>query len=258
MRFGIGCGLSYAETVKNAGYDYLEPPLKNLCVMSEDDFKAACEKLKNIGIKAEAFNGFFPADMALVGDEVDLNRVSEHSKIGLCRAAALGAEVAVIGSGAARKIPEGFDVDRAKEQFMGVVRTCADIGAQYGIKIVVEPLNKNETNYINTVADGIELVRALGHSNVACLADFYHMYREKEDVSILERRDYPLLHVHLARPNDDRRMPAEEDMPVIEKWAEALRKGGYDNRITLEGSFKPEFVETITTVRPRLEVFNKK
>lgn len=257
MKFGVGCGISNAAVVKNAGYDYIEPPLKVNCTMSEQEFGEACATLKETGIAAEVFNGFFPGDMALVGDEVDIKRISEHAKLGLYRAACLGGKIAVIGSGPARNIPEGFDAARAKEQFMYIVNTCADIAAENGIRIVVEPLNKSETNYINTVADGIRFVHKLGNPNVGCMADLYHMYREEEDYSILARNDYPLIHVHLARPNDDRRMPEEADMPALEGWAKLLKENGYDARISLEGSFKPEFEETINQVRPRLNVFCK-
>ena len=46
-------------------------------------------------------------------------------------------------------------------------------------------------------------------------------------------------------------------MPALEGWAKLLKENGYDARISLEGSFKPEFEETINQVRPRLNVFCK-
>lgn len=50
--------------------------------------------------------------------------------------------------------------------------TLGDVAAKYGITVVVEPLQTKETNLINTVAEGIEIVKKVDRPNVKCLADF--------------------------------------------------------------------------------------
>lgn len=43
-----------------------------------------------------------------------------------------------------------------------------------------------------------------------------------------------IIHTHLARPNHDRGRPEEEDIPMMEKWADILKGAGYDARLSLE------------------------
>ena len=258
MRFGVCCDKEKFSTVKNAGYDYVELCIGSLAQITEEQFKELKASLNNFNLKAEAFNGFFPSNMAIVGENrLSDSQIAEHAKRGLSRAAKIGGEIAVIGSGAARNIPEGFDKNVAREQFMQVLHICGRAAAENGMKIAIEPLKKQETNLINTVGEGLQLIREMSDGNVGCLADFHHMYCEKEDFSVLLNSAPLLLHVHLARANDDRRMPADEDEFDLVRYAKALKAAGYNNRISLEGSFEPDFKAVIEDVLPRLKVFNK-
>jgi sugar phosphate isomerase/epimerase len=65
------------------------------------------------------------------------------------------------------------NVDKAWEQ---LADTCLILGreaSKYDITIVIEPLNKSETNIINSVAEGYKLAQQVNHPNVKLLADFY-------------------------------------------------------------------------------------
>lgn len=96
------------------------------------------------------------------------------------RAAESGCKIVVIGSGKARYIPENFSREYAASQFCEIMDICGEIGKDYCIKIAIEPLNYDETNYINTVAEGLEFCRTVANSNVGVLADFYHIYKTGE------------------------------------------------------------------------------
>ncbi len=48
---------------------------------------------------------------------------------------------------------------------------AASLAEQAGVTIVCEPLNKKESNIINSVAEGIEYVKELNHPNFQCLVD---------------------------------------------------------------------------------------
>lgn len=88
------------------------------------------------------------------------------------------------------------------------------------------------------------------------MADFYHVFESGESLDAVENAGELLIHTHLARANDDRQMPrTEEDYEACKVWANALKKCGYNARMSLEGSFKPEFSETIEDVLPALKIF---
>ena len=142
----------------------------------------------------------------------------------------------------------------AEKEFTELVSRIGETAKKYKIEIYVEPLSKAETDLINTLSDGIRVSRAAGRDNVRPLVDFYHFYVNGEDPDELDLLAHGELgHVHLARPDADRRAPSEEDAPVLAVWAEKLRSAGYDGRITAEcawgGDFDGEAARASSVIR---------
>ncbi len=257
MRFGVCCStIDYYPRIKELGYDYIEVGFSNLATMEDEKFEAFVNALKSNELKAEAANGFFPGDKILTGPDADHSFIEQYVTKGMERFKSIGGEVAVLGSGKARNIPEGFDFAKGEEQFIELLRMVGDIAAKYGIKIAIEPLQTKETNLINTVQQSLDIIARCGHPNVCTLADFYHVFQNGETLDAVENAGELLIHTHLARANPDRQMPrTEEDYEACKRWANALKKCGYNARMSLEGSFKPEFTQTIEDVLPALKIF---
>lgn len=197
---------------------------------------------------------FFPADMLLYDDNAP-EKVSAYCACGFARAARLGGQIAVLGSGRARSFPADLDPAVGRERFIRILRICGDAAAQHGMKIAIEPLRAAECSYINTVAEAADVCRAAAHPAVGCLADFFHVYSSGEPLaSIEENRDF-LLHIHLARPHADRAFPTVADLESCRPLADLLHRIGYDARISLEGNAKPDFTTAITAARPILDLF---
>lgn len=257
MRFGVCCTtVDYFPRIKALGYDYIEVGFASITNMEDEKFEKLCIGLKENGFKAETANGFFPGDKILTGPEADHSFIVEYIEKGMQRFKSIGGEIAVLGSGKARNIPEGFDFTKGEEQFIEVLRIAGDIGAKYGIKIAIEPLRTMETNLINTVQQSLDIIKRCNHPNVFTLADFFHVFKSGESLDAIENAGELLIHTHLARANDDRQMPVtDEDLEACKLWANALKKCGYTARMSLEGSFKPEFTETVEKVLPALKIF---
>lgn len=257
IRFGVCASIDNAKLVADAGYDYLEYSFQALAAMTDEEFEDFRTKLEASGLKAEAYNGFFPATIPLTGENVDMDVIAAHAEKGFSRASLVGGKVAVLGSGAARKIPEGFDYDTAYAQFAKVLDLCGTLASKYGMEVALEPLNTGETNLINTVAEGMELCRKVNNPGARCLADFFHVFKSGETLDAIETAGEMLNHVHLARPNIDRGMPLKEDLPAVKRYAEALKKCGYCGRLSLEGALTPDFETAIRRTRPILDLFNE-
>lgn len=255
IRFGVCTTFDKIPALIDAGYDYVEFGFGNLVKMTEEEFAEAKAAVEKYNFKAEAYNGFFPGEIRITGPDVDYDRITAHTEKGMARAAQLGGKVTVVGSGKSRNVPDGFSFDEAYAQFAKVLGIVGDVAAKYGITVVVEPLQTKETNLINTVAEGIEIVKKVGKPNVKCLADFYHVYRNGETLDAIRNSNGWLGHLHLARANDDRAMPFEEDIPTVKEWAKAVKECGYDGRLSLEGGYKPEFDECIIRTREILKAF---
>ncbi len=255
MRFGVCTKLENLPLLKAEGYDYYEGTLSTIAAMSETEFEEARQALADAGVPLEATAGFFGKEHRLTGEDVDFDAISDYADAALKRSAALGAKIAVLGSGKARKIPEGFPREKAEEQFVRVMRICGDAAQKYGIKIALEPLNTNETDLINTLAEGLDFCKRANHPAVGLLADFFHIFMVGDDLATFEEVGEWLIHVHIARPNADRAAPTMADEATLRQWAAALKKCGYDGRMSLECSSKPSAEENFANMSSVKELF---
>lgn len=255
MRFGVCTSVSNLPLLKKEGMDYVELNFSKICEMSPCELSAISSQLALYDIRAEAFNGFFPASFSLY--TASDAEIAEYVERGFSRAASLGGRVAVLGSGGARAIPEGADRSAYEKRFAEILIICGDAAERHGMTVAIEPLAALECNYINTVADGMALCRSIDHPAVKCLADYYHMFRSGEDFSAITENPDLLAHVHLARRNEDRWIPKESDLEDCALLAKALISCGYDARISLEGRFRPDFETALHEVQPVLALFGK-
>ncbi len=261
MRFGvcIGNDMTKLATLKKYGYDYAEIGLSSIADWTEEQINDARKKMEETGIFAEACNGFFGfSEGYLTGDQLDMAVVEEYTRRALSKAARLGLKVAVVGSGKARKVQDVSRMEEGKAKFASVLRLTGTIAAEYGIKIVIEPLRRGETNIVNTVADGLEMCMMADHPNVYVLADFYHVAMNGETLDAIRHCGDKLQHTHIARNNPDRAMPVNpEDQPDCRAWADALRENGYDQRMSLEGYIGKEPAEFEETLAKMAEVLKQ-
>lgn len=256
IRFGVCTKFEKLPLLEKAGYDYMEFALSSLEKRSDEEYAEFVKLVDASPLQVEAFNGFFPGDIALVGPEVDMERIAAYTEKALRRAARLGGKVAVLGSGKSRNIPEGFPFETAYRQFCQVFDLCATIAGRYGITVALEPLNPKETNFLTTVAEGIALCKAVNNPHGKCLVDFYHVSQSGESLDAIREGHDWIVHTHLATPS--RYMPeSEEDIAVCRQWAQALKDCGYEGRMSLEGHFAADFEEDITRTRKVLDLFNE-
>ena len=234
MKFGLCADLRSIKQFDNGVIDYCEMALSGIYGLSDNEINEILELSEKTGIKVTHTNGFFPETIKLCGDDFDEKTIKDYSEIALKKANTLGVKTLVLGSGAARKIPEGVEYSYAVAQFIRGTKIAAEICAKYGMTIVIEPLYTPETNMINSVKEGGEIVRKINHPNVKLLCDIFHYAYEKEDVDVLYENKEILKHFHIANP-DGRVYPAENDKFDYKRVAKAMKDIGYDLSISIEG-----------------------
>lgn len=102
----------------------------------------------------------------------------------------------------------------------------------HGAPLLFEPLNRYETNLINTVADGLDLLRPLRTRNVKLLCDLFHMNIEEASIpEALRRAGEAIGHVHLA---DSNRRAAGLGHTEFGPILQALRETGYRGYLSAE------------------------
>jgi sugar phosphate isomerase/epimerase len=104
--------------------------------------------------------------------------------------------------------------------------------AKYDVPLLYEPINRYETNLINRLDDGVELLQGLAVGNVRLLADLYHMNIEEANLATsLVAAGRFIGHVHFADSNRRAAGAGHTDfVPVIA----ALRAIGYTGYLSAE------------------------
>jgi len=112
---------------------------------------------------------------------------------------------AIIGSMQGRS-GDGVDHATATAWLAEALEDLGTHARQYRVPLLLEPLNRYETNLVNTVAAGLHLLRGLATENVMLLADFFHMNIEEADLAAALRSGAGRIgHVHFV---DSNRRPA--------------------------------------------------
>lgn len=83
-----------------------------------------------------------------------------------------------------------------------LMRACALIAQQRGVPLWLEPINRYETNFINTISEGLVLLAEIGAPNFKLLMDTFHMNIEEPDISTSVRLAGDRLgYIHFADSN---------------------------------------------------------
>jgi sugar phosphate isomerase/epimerase len=132
---------------------------------------------------------------------------------------------------------EGISREQTMDWLVDALAECAQYAAP-DVRLVVEPINRYETNLVNTVAEGLELIQAVGAHHVGLLFDTFHA--NIEEVSIegaIRLAGRNLFHVHVADSN--RWYPGAGHIDFASVIA-ALREIGYEGYLSLEVMPKPD------------------
>ncbi len=253
MKIGICCGIEKAGMVERLGFDHIEENLSQMVALSEESFCGKLEKARAASVPVYAFNCFFTSDTPVLSDSF-FERAGEYAKKAFSRAAAMGAKICVIGSGKARTIPEGTSREAAEARFIDILRIFGKEADKYGIKVVIEPLNRGETNFMTTVGEAAQIVKRCGLENVGTMIDFHHFSVENESGEDLPEIKDLIFHAHIARSNPDRCVPDREDKEELKRWAELLRKIDYRGVLSIEARYT-DFEKDLSERKQYLEEF---
>jgi sugar phosphate isomerase/epimerase len=229
----LGSGI--VEELAVLGFDYIELSLRDLVALPEAARAGLRARLQRAGLACEACNNFFPADIRLTGPAADPSAALRYAQTAFGAAARLGVAVVVFGSSGARNVPDGFAREAAWVQLRTLLASLGPVAEEHSLTIAIEPLNRGESNILNTVAAGRRMALEVAHPRVGLLADAYHMLLENEDPAIL-REVGPLAHVHVAQ-RATRDFPAGDDAALAAFFAQ-LRASGYAQRCSIEAYTK--------------------
>ncbi len=136
------------------------------------------------------------------------------------------------------RIPDGVRPTVARRWARDAIRRAADKGARDGIRLVIEPINRYETNFLYNIDETLAFLREVDRPNVGILADTFHMNIEDASISgSLKRAGRALFHVHVADSN--RWAPGCGHLDFAE-ILETLTAANYQGYVSVECLPKPD------------------
>jgi sugar phosphate isomerase/epimerase len=146
----------------------------------------------------------------------------------------------IIGSMQGRHV-EGVDKAAALVHLREALNDLGEHAHKYGVPLLFEPLNRYETNLVNTIEDGIHLLDMLSTKNVKLLADLFHMNIEETGAAAALRAGGDNIgHVHFV---DSNRRPVGCGHTDFEPITAALRDIGYQGYVSAEALPHPDPTE---------------
>jgi sugar phosphate isomerase/epimerase len=144
----------------------------------------------------------------------------------------LGGDLMVFGSPKQRSLLPGVNREDAFRYATDTFTRAMPAVADRGVRICMEPLGPAETDFINTAAEGMQLVDAVAHPNFVLHLDVKAMSTEDTPIPALIRTYASRTgHFHANDPN--RRGPGFGDVdfgPIFD----ALRDARYDGWVSVE------------------------
>ena len=176
-----------------------------------------------------------PAGLSITSPDAAVRARTVDVMRRLCELAVdLGARILVHGSPDQRKLRAADDAEgRAwgAECFAAVAAAAQDANVTY----CIEPLSPDQTQFVNTVAEAVDLVRKIDSPAVRTMLDCSSAGRgERASIPDLLRKWLPtglIAHVHLNDPN--RRGPGEGDLNFAPIFA-VLRDNNYRGMAAIE------------------------
>ncbi|WP_376788813.1 5-keto-L-gluconate epimerase [Thermoflexus sp.] len=144
------------------------------------------------------------------------------------------------------RLMAGVDRAQALEWLSEAIARLADRAAAYSVRLALEPLNRYETDLLNTVEEALAMIERVGRSQVGVLLDTFHANIEEASLErAIARAGERLLHVHIADSN--RWAPGWGHLD-FESVLKALREVGYRGWLSAEVLPRPSLEEAMAQV----------
>lgn len=220
--------------IKELGYDGVELAVRNPNELDVEYVKSLVVT-NNLTVPAIGTGQAFGEEgLSFTSDDSSVREKAVHRiKDQITLAKKFGAVVII---GLVRGIvSKDADKTEAYINMSAAFNECASFDSN--VKIVIEPINRYETNLLNTVSETLQFIEELGKPNVGILLDTFHM--NIEEPSIIESMKVAkdkIFHFHVADSN--RWHPGAGHIDFYEIY-ETLQKVNYDGFVSAEILPKP-------------------
>lgn len=232
---GVVQSIENDSLLNKVGYRWMVESVGKLVsprTVTDPEFQTNLTKIKDAELPIYAFNIFIPGELKVVGPEVNEKAVLDYVRSVFERAQLANVKRIIWGSGGSRRVPEGFEQSKAKQQFISIAKKIAVIAREYNITLALENLNSTETNFITTLEEALNIVKEVDHKNLRLCVDVYHMLKESESPEIIRKAKGYVVYCEVAEKEG--RTPPGVQGEDFKPYFTALKEIGYRDKIMIE------------------------
>lgn len=127
--------------------------------------------------------------------------------------------------------------EHVNELFCETAGTLCDYAVSKGVTLMLEPVNRYESDFVNSVADGAELLKQVNRPNFKLMPDVFHM--NIEDIAIGDELAKYIRHIAYIHLADSNRLAPGQGHTNFEKLFETLASVRYEGWMSVEILPKP-------------------
>jgi len=261
MKFGVSTFLwvspfsnasfNLLSKVKEMGFDIIEIPVEDKDLIDWQRLKVMADELD----LQLTISGAFGAERDISSDSPRI-RKQGFNYIADCIRIAAQMNSPIFGGplyAAVGKTRFVSEAQKAKEKdyCVAALKELGAIASDYGVELGVEPLNRFESDMINTADQALDLISEVGHSHVKIQLDTFHNNIEEKDIPATIRKIGKERLCHIQGNESDRGTPgtANVDWQGIK---EALIDIDYQGAVVIEtfGAVSEEIAKATCIWRP--------
>jgi D-psicose/D-tagatose/L-ribulose 3-epimerase len=222
------CARAIANTAE-VGYDFIETPALDPSRIDPDFTRRQLDK-HGIGINFSLGLNFDSDISSGDAEKGRRGRAKLEQAVAVCRDCG-GEYIGGILHSAFGKY-ERPTTAAGVAQSVDILREVAEMAGKSNITLVLEVVNRYESNVLNTAAQAVEMCKRIGAPNVKVHLDVYHMNIEESDIpsAIIETGDY-LGYFHTGDSHRGYMGSGTIDLAGVFR---ALVRSGYKGPITFE------------------------
>ena len=238
MKYGFSTGFAteelfkidfdYIDKVSVSRFDFVDLPIAGLANLNKDDLA----RLVDLDLELPCACNMFPGSVKIFDTPDNHCAFFKYLDNVFEKIYKLGIKNIAFGSPQTRMMPPTWEYEKTLDEFLDITTNIICPYLQDGIKVLIEPLNTIECNFINTIEEGLSIVKEINNDKIKLIADLLHMQINNEDSSVFTKALDSIEHVHLC--GLDRVLPEDNFTPYMDEALHLLKSLGYNKTISYE------------------------
>lgn len=240
-----------AYKIKEMGFDIIEVPVENKELI---DWARLKEIVKETGLKV-TISGAFGADRDISSDnpkirEQGVEYIFDCLKIAEDMGSPIFGGPVYSAVGKTRFISEE-QKKKEREWCVKNLKKVGKVAEDCGVVVGVEPLNRFESDMVNTADQAISIVKEVANPNIKIQLDTFHCNIEEKSIPDTIRKIGKELLCHIQANESDRGTPGTGNLDWM-GIKSALNEIGYDKALVIEtfGAVSEEIAKATCIWRP--------